>query len=84
MWYHKGVGYGNDLVGCPVRLGDEGTMEAYAEFVRPLMPAHRQPEVQGKGTEEGEEARGDEEAECVWEEDDWGPSGAGQGENGPQ
>lgn len=37
MWYHRGVGYGNDLLERPVAPCDEDAMKAYAEFVSPLM-----------------------------------------------
>lgn len=47
MWYRRGVGYGNDLLDHPVRPWDEGTMEAYAEFVSPLMPDSEESEVSG-------------------------------------
>lgn len=45
LWYHRGVGYGNDLLNHPVGSWDEGTMQAYAEFARPLLPSHREPEA---------------------------------------
>lgn len=39
MWYHRGLGYGNDLVERPARPWDDSTMEVYARFIKPLMPA---------------------------------------------
>lgn len=52
VWYHRGVGYGNDLVECPVAPWDESMMEAYAAFVRPLMPTHEEAEMQGNPVDE--------------------------------
>lgn len=51
MWYHAGVGYGNDLVERPVGAWDESKMESYAGFVWPLMPAQveRQGQKGGSG-----------------------------------
>ena len=46
MWYHRGVGYGNDLTCRRIQPWDEKSMEAYATFVRPLMPGK---EVLGVG-----------------------------------
>lgn len=31
---------------------DEGAMDAYAQFVRPLMPTHGDPEAQKRGVDE--------------------------------
>lgn len=51
MWYNRGIGYGNDIVGRPVGSWDESTMEAYAEFVRPLMPAQAEPRAEEYGVD---------------------------------
>lgn len=39
MWYHQGLGYGNDLVERRLGAWDESTMNAYTAFIKPLMPA---------------------------------------------
>lgn len=39
LWYHRGVGYGNDLIERLVTPWDESTMKDYADFIEPLMPS---------------------------------------------
>lgn len=39
MWYHRGVGYGNDLVESLVTSWNEHAAGDYAKFIKPLMPA---------------------------------------------
>ena len=37
MWYHVGVGYGNDIEGHRPGPCDEKAMNAFASFVQPLI-----------------------------------------------
>lgn len=38
MWYHKNLGYGNDIISHPVEVWDERHPAQYADFASRLLP----------------------------------------------